>query len=169
VALIVEDGTGLSNSESYISVADADTRHTNLGNTAWTAGTVTTTQKEAALRKATNYMLQVFRDRWTGYRVKVNPMQALDWPRYGVEVDHFPVHFDIVPADVANACADLALKALSADLAPDLTQAVVREKVGPIETEYQRGSPQFTRYRAIELMLSPYLGPGAGMARLVRS
>jgi hypothetical protein len=167
VALIVEDGSGLPDSESYCSVAYADTRHSNLGNTAWAA--LQTADKEAALRRATNYMLQVYRECWTGDRVKVDPMQALDWPRYGVEVDHFPVHFDIVPADVANACADLALKASAADLAADLTTMVIREKVGPIETEYARGSPQFTRYVAVERMLSPYLNSTAGMARLVRS
>ena len=37
MALIVEDGTGLANAESYVSVADATTYHTNYGNTAWTA------------------------------------------------------------------------------------------------------------------------------------
>jgi hypothetical protein len=167
--LVVEDGTGLPNAESYISVADADARHTSLGNTAWTDASVTTAQKEAALRKATIYMLQAYRQRWTGYRAKVVPLQALDWPRYGVEVDHFPVHYDIVPADVANACADLALKALSSDLAPDLTQGVIREKVGPIETEYNRGAPQYTRYRAIDMMLAPYLTGGSSRAALVRS
>ena len=165
MALIVEDGTGLANSESYCSVAYADTRHANLGNTAWAA--LATADKEAALRRATNYMLQVYRQRWTGYRVKITPMQALDWPRYGVEVDHFPVHFDIVPADIANACADLALKADAGDLAPDLQQGVIREKTGPIETEYNRGTPQYTRYRAIEMMLAPYLT--SNMGRLVRA
>jgi len=168
LSLIVEDGTGLANAESYISVADADTRHANLGNTAWSL--LTTQAKEAALRNATIYMVRVYRQRWTGYRVKIAPvMQALDWPRYGVEVDHFPVHYDIVPADIANACADLALKAASGDLAPDLSQGVIREKVGPIETEYNRGSPQYTRYRAIDMMLAPYLTGGSSRAVLVRS
>ena len=167
MSLIVEDGTGLPNSESYISVADADTRHANLGNTAWAA--LATAVKEQALRKATAYMLQAYRQRWVGYRVKVDPMQALDWPRYGVEVDHFPVHFDIVPAEVANACADLALKASTGDLAADLTPSIIRKKVGPIETEYNRGSPQWTRYRAIEMMLAPYLTGGPSMATLVRA
>jgi hypothetical protein len=35
MALIVEDGTGLANAESYVSVADATTYHANIGNTAW--------------------------------------------------------------------------------------------------------------------------------------
>jgi hypothetical protein len=167
MSLIVEDGTGLSNAESYCSVAYADTRHANNGMTVWTL--LSTDEKEQALRRATQYMLSAYRQRWTGYRVKVDPMQALDWPRYGVEVDHFPVHFDTVPADIQNACADLALKAGAGDLAPDLSQGVIREKVGPIETEYNRGSPQFTRYRAIDMMLAPYLTGGSSRAVLVRS
>lgn len=168
MALIVEDGSGRADSESYISVADATTRHANLGNAAWAAA-ASDTVREQALRNATRYMVQAYRQRWVGNRVKVNPPQALDWPRYGVEVDGFPVHYDIVPADIANACADLALKALAGELAPDLTQLVTREKVGPIETDYSHGSPQFKRYRAIDMMLAPYLSSGPGMARLVRS
>lgn len=167
MSLIVEDGSGLSNSESYISVADASTYHANRGNAAWAALTVPA--QEQALRQATDYMLQVYRDRWTGYRRVVNPMQALDWPRYGVEVDHFPVLYTIVPADVANACAELALKASTGALAPDLTQGVIRKKVGPIETEYNRGTPQYTRYRAIELRLAPYLQSSGSFARLARA
>jgi len=167
MSLIVEDGTGLPNAESYISVADADARQASLGNDLW--ATLTTAEKEEALRRATIYMLQAYRQRWTGYRAKIVPMQALDWPRYGVEVDHFPVHFDIVPADIANACADLAFKAAAGDLAPDLSQGVIREKVGPIETEYNRGSPQFVRFRSIDMMLAPYLTGGSSRAVLVRS
>lgn len=166
MALVVEDGSGKANAESYITVADADARHTSLGNTSWTGAT---TAKEAALRKATNYMVQAYRQRWTGFRVKAIPAQALDWPRYGVEVDNLPVHFDIVPTDIANACADLALKALTSDLAPDLTRGVVRKKIGPMETEYDPYSPEATRFRAIDMMLAPYLRGGSGMAQLVRS
>lgn len=165
MALVVETGAGLANAESYISVADASTRHANLGNAAW-ADAASDTLREQALRKATAYMVQVYRQRWTGNRAKID--QALDWPRYGVEVDGLPVHYDIVPADIANACADLALKALTEELAPDLTRGVIREKVGPIETWYDQGSPEVKRYRAIDLMLAPYLTGGPSNARLVR-
>jgi hypothetical protein len=162
MALIVENGTGLSTAESYVSVADAGTRHTNLGNTAWTG---TDAVKEAALRRATQYMLQTYRGRWHGERI--NGTQALDWPRSWVTVDGYAVDADIVPTDIANACADLALRALAADLAADLTRGVVREKVGPLETEYDRNSPQSVRYRAIDMMLAPYLTRGAGGSMMV--
>ncbi len=165
MALIVEDGTGLSTAESYVSVAAADTRQTALGNTNW--ATLTTAEKEEALRRATVHMGQAYRTRWTGMRA--HSTQALDWPRYDVCVDGYSVLSTIVPADIANACADLALKAAAGDLAPDLTRAVIRKKIGPLETEYDRNSPQATRYRAIDMALSPYLTGSGAMARLVRS
>jgi hypothetical protein len=166
MSLVVEDGTGLSTAESYISVTNADTRHTNRGNDTWAA--LTTGQKEEALRRATDYMEQAYRDRWRGYRQVTT--QALSWPRNSVVVDEFVyIHTDIVPADVANACADLALKAAADDLNADLTRGVVREKVGPIETEYDRFSPQSTRFPAIDMMLAPYLTGGGANARLVRA
>lgn len=167
MALVVEDGTGLTTAESFISVADASTRHTAFGNAGWAAA-ASDTVREQALRKATAYMEQVYRSRWKGVRHTVD--QALSWPRNSVVVDGFVViDSDVVPAEVKNACADLALKALDEALAPDLERAVIREKVGPIETEYDRGSPQAKRFRAIDLMLSPYLTGGSGMAQLVRA
>ena len=159
MTLIVEDGSIVTGAESYISVADASTYHTARGNTAW-AALATDALREAALRRATDYMRQAYRSRWQGY--KVNEDQALDWPRYDVEVEGYAVDSDIVPTEVKNACAELALRASAADLNPDLTQGVAREKVGQIEVEYDKASPQFTRYRAIDALLSPYLKAGGG-------
>ena len=159
MALIVEDGSGKSDSESYISVADASNYHTVRGNTAWAALT-TDALREAALRKATDFMRQVYRSRWQGN--KVNEDQALDWPRYDVEVEGYAVDSDIVPTEVKNACAELALKASAAELNPDLTQGVLSEQVGSIQVTYDKASPQFTRYRAIDALLSPYLKAGGG-------
>jgi hypothetical protein len=62
--------------------------------------------------------------------------QALSWPRWNVFLEGFSVSPAIVPADIANACADLALKAAAGDLNADLTRGVVRKKIGPLETEY---------------------------------
>ena len=159
MSLICEDGSGKSDSESYISVADASNYHTARGNTAW-AALATDALKEAALRKATEYMVSQYRDRWQGTRK--TEAQALCWPRYDVVVEGYLVDDESVPELIKRACAELALKASSADLNPDLTQGVAREKVGQIEVEYDKASPQFTRYRAIDALLSPYLKAGGG-------
>lgn len=162
--LIVEDGTGLTNAESYCSVAAADARHSAFGNAAWTG---TDAVKEAALRRATAYMEQAYRGRWKG--TKLLRAQALSWPRYGAEADGWDISGTTVPADVANACADLALRALAGDLNADLSRAVIREKVGPLETEYAAYGAEATRYRSIDMALSPYLAGGGAMTRLVRA
>ena len=159
MALVVETGTGSATAESYCSVADADARATALGNTAWTG---TDAAKEAALRRATQYMEQAYRGRWKGTRLY--RVQALSWPRYGAEVDGYTLDSNIVPRDVANACADLALRALADDLNADQSQAVKREKVGPIETEYADYSAPGTRFVAVDMALSSYLrGSGASV------
>lgn len=166
LALIVEDGTGKADAESYISVADADTRMTNLGNTNWT--TLTTTEKEQALRRGTIYMEQAYRERWVGTRA--TEAQALSWPRVITEpVDGWYIDSDELPADIANACADLAFKAAAGDLNADLARGVVRKKIGPLETEFDRFSPQSVRYRSIDMALSPYLTGSSATANLVRS
>lgn len=164
MALVVENGSGLVNAESYASVADADARQTALGNTTWTG---TDAAKESALRRATEYMEQAYRTRWKGTRL--TRAQALSWPRYGAIVDTWDVPLTEVPADVVSACIDLALRALAGDLNPDLERAVIREKVGSLETEYSAHSPQSPRYRAADMALSAYLKGGGVMTTLCRS
>ena len=165
MSLIVEDGTGLNTAESFVSVAAASARQAALGNTNW--ATLTNTEMEQALRRATADKEQAYRSRWTGLRL--NRLQALSWPRYGVVTDAFYADVNSVPSAVASACADLALKAAAGDLAQDLTRGVVREKVGSLETEYDRASPQAVRYRSIDMALAPYLNGSSAMATLVRS
>lgn len=165
MALEVEDGTGKANAESYITVAAADARHTALGNTAWTGSDAV---KESALRRATQYMIQAYRGRWRGTRLL--RAQALDWPRHGAVVDGFDWPSNEVPAEVANACADLALRALAGDLNADQNgRAVIREKVGPLETEYAEYGSTAAQYRAVDMALSALLTGGGANVRLVRA
>ena len=57
MSLSVETGDGSANSESYISVADADAYHEARGNTAW-EDISGDTIKEQLLRKAADFMVQ---------------------------------------------------------------------------------------------------------------
>lgn len=169
MALIVEDGSKVPGAESYISVSDATAYHSNRGNVAWAA--LTTAQMEVALRKATDYLLQAYRGNWKGYRILST--QALDWPRSNVLIEDGPynnlVAVNVVPQEVKNACAELALKTVTGDLAPDLEQNVTREAVGPLSVDYDRYSPQYTRYRAIDMMLRLYLSETGASTKLERN
>lgn len=180
MALIVEDGTGKADAESYISVSDAASYLSDRGYSAF-AALATDALKEAALRKATDYMEQAYRTRWKGTRVTAT--QALSWPRLYVEREDYYVTFatppqnidgtyyypgDEVPVEVKNACALLALKSIDGDLNADLTQGVKREKVDVLEVEYDSASPQYVRYRAIDNMLAVFITGGVNSKKVVR-
>lgn len=169
MALVTEDGTGQATAESYISIADASTYHNARGETAWDL--LSDTVKEESCRKATDYMLQVYRSRWKGIRME--PDQALDWPRSGVYLevvlnDPNLVDDDIVPTEVERACAVLALKAATETLLPDQTQQKTKVKIGPIETEFDRFSSQSKRFVSIDRLLAPYMERAAGTVVAVR-
>lgn len=170
MSLIVENGTGLVNAESYISVADADTYHSNRGNTAWAS--LTTGVKEQSLRKATDYIEQVYRLRFLGYRH--TELQALSFPRDEVQrrdftyLNQFSFYAnDVVPIELANACADLGLRASTTELAPDIARITKREKVGSLEIEYDDTKPAYVKYRAIDNLLAPFLNSTSGLSREV--
>lgn len=173
MSLIVEDGTARADAESYMSVAEADTYHSDRGNAAWTG---TTPQKEQWLRKATEYMVQTYRERWLSFRVTAT--QALDWPRAWVQVKDAPYGYgsfaamipnNVVPVEVKRACGELALQAISGDLAPALERVARREKVDVIEVEYDAGSPAYKRFRNVDMLLSPLLRGSGAMSQLVRT
>lgn len=181
MALIVEDGTGTysATAESYISVADADTYHSNRNNTTWAA--LSTPVKEACLRKATDYMVGQYRTNWIGTRMQSSVNQLLDWPRayaytepflHGA-VGEFPylIPDDIVPLPVKNACAELALRASVGTLADDLSQKTIQETIGPITVKYDPNAPVYITYRQVDNMLKVYLKNGANspMVKLTRS
>jgi hypothetical protein len=159
MALIVEDGTGKSNSESFISVADASTYFTARAVTAW-AALATDAIREAALRKATEYMTAEYRNRWQGQRTTAT-VQALCWPRVGVVIENVTIDSDEVPEIIKRATAELAIRAASGDLSPDLTQGVLSEGVGPLAVTYDKSSPQATRFKQIDAMLAPFLKAGS--------
>jgi hypothetical protein len=172
MALITEDGTGRSDAESFASVADADTYFGNRGITNWSS--LVTAEKEQALRRATDYMVQAYRFRWSGCRVR--DTQALDWPRYlvprldvGIGGTFSYYDSDVVPAEVARACCELAVRAAAGELAADLGPPVVREKVGPLETEYLPGARQSTKYLAVEMLLKPFFNGGPNSMKVSRA
>lgn len=178
MSIITEDGTGLATAESFVTVAEALTYHAARGNDTW--ATTTTAQQEQALRRATDYMGEVYRLRWAGNRT--NTTQALDWPRYfvprvdaisnGMTLSSFGWYAyyssTAVPDEVKKACMELALRAAAGDLAPDLARQTTSEKVGEIAVTYQAGNRQYVKYRAIDNLLAPVLKFSDSMVRVNR-
>lgn len=175
MALDVEDGTGRATAESYISVADADTYFTARGNAVWAAADVA--DKEQALRKGTDYMEGVYRPLWKGYRTYGT--QALCWPRQNVPIEDTPqqgfvypttyVGPNAIPPEVKKACSELAVRALSGDLAPDVARVPSMTRVGDIEVQYDPSEPVWTRFRAVDNIVRIFLSRSGASAPIVRT
>lgn len=168
MSLIVETGAIVAGAESYISVTDASAFHLARGDNTW--ATITTAQMEEALRRATDYMVQVYRWRWHGSRRSSS--QPLDWPRDLVPLMDSPIESyvanDTVPNEVKSACAMLALRAAAGELLADQSRTKTSVTVGPISTTYAPGSSQAIKYAAIDALLRPYLTSGSGQIPMVR-
>ena len=161
----VEDGSGLENSNSYVSVSYADDYHEGRNNTAWTDGSVTTASKQAALVRATDYVEKRFGRKFRGW--KESSSQALQWPRIDAE-DNSGYLLQDIPDKLKQAVSEYALRSLSLhELTPDPISPVPSqshlfgstrdltatgevskktEKVGPIEesVEYRFGDSTVT-------------------------
>lgn len=141
MALVVEDGTGLSTAESYVSVADAVTYATKHG---LTFAASPADAAEQALRRATAWLDGKYRTRFPGCRVNGRD-QALEWPRmYACDAEGYEVASDAVPAEIVNATIEAAVRELASagSLNPDVTPGRIkkRAKVDVIEVEYAVGT-----------------------------
>jgi len=163
-SLIVEDGTGKPDAESYASVAEADLYHSKRGNTSWLA--LTTQKKDESLRKATDWLGERFGGFWAGRRS--TSIQALDWPRTGVCIDGVMIAGNALPIAIVKATIELALKASETALTVDEGAQVKSETVGPLSVTYADGYRQQTRFASVENILAP-LVTGRNSIKLVRA
>jgi hypothetical protein len=169
MALVTEDGSGKSDAESYLSVADADSYHTTHGDPSDWSG-ATTAEKEAALRLATQYLDATYDGRWSG--VKFSADQALSWPRDSVEVDGYVLSASDLPQQLLDATAEAALKQAGGDtLFPDMAdEGTVKSttvKVGPITDSktYSGGSRGIKKYRLVEALVKAITKPANQLER----
>lgn len=180
MALTVEDGTGLADADSYLSVAAADTYHTARGNTAWTSIAASpATTKEQYLRKATDYIDNTWFGKWPGLRLVTT--QSLSWPRSGVEIDSIDYDTLDAPANMPqyllDATAEVALLyAQGIDPEPALDHGgrikAITNVVGPLSQRiaYADDAPANTIYQRIDKLIRPLLGLAGGkiMSTVVR-
>ena len=162
----------LASTETYASVAEADTYHANHGNTAWDA--LDDPTKEIALRNAVEYLDSEFWDRWQGLKA-VPETQVLDWPRSGA-TDSKGNSFDNdeIPTELKNAQSILALKAITEALSTDLeiggSNLKVKE-IGSIVKEWFAGTNQKKIYTLAVNLIQNILIPGSGpgTVKLIRT
>ena len=105
----VENGTGVTGANSYVSVAYADAYFTDRANGAWAANE----NKEGCLISATDYIEKVFARRFIGEMA--NAAFSLSWPRNGAD----PYASNVIPDRLMKAACEYALRAINGKLMPD--------------------------------------------------
>lgn len=166
MAIVVEDGTGIENAESYISVADADDYVSKWHGTVtdWTGLDEDWTGlgeagKERALRMGTRYI-----DSFEFLGLRAFTAQALSWPRVAVgPIDGQYYTANVVPDAIASATVEAALKvAKGEDLFPVHQGGAIQSEssgVGPLSesvTYFSAKRPEKT-FEAVQKLLHPFL------------
>lgn len=162
MAIVVEDGTGLTNADAFVSVAEfnayCDTRgHDNSA--------YSTTQIEQAIVRATDFMSNSWR--WDGFKRKgrgnADGEQALAFPRtHLVDRDGYSVSYTSVPREIKDATIEVARVELATPgtMTPSYTphDRVKSEKVGPIAQEFDLSSRDAEGARPVLLVVRDLIG-----------
>jgi hypothetical protein len=130
MALIIEDGTGIADANSYGSVVDFQAYATARNITLPTDNA----ELEALLVNASDYLTSL-EDRYQGWRVDAT--QALSFPRESVYIYRQLAASDEIPSQLINGQFQIAIDYNSGDLLPTgAGREVIMEKVDVIEVEY---------------------------------
>lgn len=131
--LIIEDGTGVANANSFVTDAEYTAYATSRGLTVGADAVI----REKELILASDF-LESLRASYQGF--KTDQTNSLQWPRRGVFIDGFPVLDDSIPQELKNAQIEAAAFANANDLISNkASQNVESEKVDVIEISYFSG------------------------------
>jgi len=167
MALVVEDGTGKSNANSYVSIAEADAFFVDLNYTDWAA--LTTAQKTGHLIAGTAYIDGRYRNGFAGYLLVAS--QALAWPRkYGWYTDTYPfTPIAALPTEVKKATYFAAYHSLNKELDEHIQSGIKSQSQGNMSVTYAGGSEGSKKlFLDIEQSLERVRETLKGHAKIVR-
>jgi len=124
--------------DTFVSLTDANTYHSDRASSVWTSTSPTNPVKEAALRYSAAWLEGV---PWKG--VVSTDAQEMTWPR--VYYDEYGHYHDDTPQEILDAQCEMAVHHVSSALnkASFQTGSMDEVKVGPIEVKF--GSATFQR------------------------
>jgi len=132
MSFVAEDGTGKSDANSFISLADADAYHADRRSASnWDA--LEDEDKQPLLIEATTWINSLNFENGC----PISDTQALFFPAYGAyDRNGFMIDSDVVPQQVKDATAELACRIRSTEVEADQERQKNRVKMGPMEVEY---------------------------------
>jgi hypothetical protein len=151
---------GGASADTYGTLTEANTYWTARQSAAWGSSDAV---KEYALRKAAQFLDNVYRGKWKGQ--KVDSAQALAWPRGWVtDAEGFGVPSDSIPQQVKNAQFEAAkIIAGGTELEATIERAVKREQVGALMVEYMDGASLKAQYPQVTGWISDLVIGGSGV------
>ena len=155
MSLIIENGTIVTNANSYVTVAECRSYASARALTV----PALDVDLEALLISAIDY-LESKRSQYQG--TKTDPAnQALQWPRTGVYIDCVEIGPNTIPKELKDAQCRLACEQASGvDIMPTKTGPFVTEEtVGPLTTKYDpsQGTGTVPDMTAVDALLAPLL------------
>lgn len=162
MAFIVETGTGVPGANSYASIAEADSYHSEMGNLDWE--NYDTAEKQTRLIRGSRYLDGTYS--FPGTRSTID--QGLQWPRWGA-IDQSGWILTGVPENVIKATCEAGLYSKD-ELYPVQGRETSSESVGPVSVSYASGGTLKTSFGTIDLLLTP-LGigkSGGGQVKVTR-
>lgn len=169
MTLVVEDGTGISNAESYVSVSEIDAYAEKFGKSGWIG--VQTLDKEIHARRATQFLDSKYPFDVTS---KV-ATQALVFPAESFYIRGHSVTG--IPLQLKDAACELAIISVGSDLVESVGARAYTYrsvKIGDLEkTERYSSSDNQNIFYSVELILRPLLansiGRGVSVVKLRRA
>lgn len=169
MAFVAEDGNGLEDAVSYVSLQAFKTYAEDRG--------ITLSGDDAALQGAliasTDWISSNFSEEWKGFPSFAQ--QALDWPRMGIEANGVVQGLDYMPPQLIKATCALAVEALKGELWNNQTgtgQQVIEKTIDTITTKYNPVKPsemvQQRNFDNVRAMLSPLVRGWFGQLRVSR-
>jgi len=155
MALVIEDGTGKADAQSYASEAELAAYALERGITV--SGTDT-----ELLIQAMDYI-----ETKNFIGDKNTKEQALQWPRIGAITDGFYIDTDEIPLSLIDSQIEVALS-IDGGINPmsSETRETKKERVGDIEVEYMDGARPSTYLTAAETKLKKLIRSRKGSIRV---
>ena len=155
MSIVVEDGTGIADANSYASEDDFDNYTDDRGYV------VTPGDTEAALIRASRSLDAKYRRRYPGTRL-LGRDQGLEWPRQdATDAEGNIIDENEIPEEIIDATCELALRELSSpgSTMPDLERggAVRRLQAGSVSVEYATSASVTTTFSLVDGILSSLL------------
>lgn len=162
--LIVEDGTGKADSNTYADLAYADNYFSVRNNSTWQNYNIG--QRKSALIKGAAYV-----DQYDFIGTKKTATQAMQWPRINAKVDGYLLDSTLIPKALKDAQCEAGLRAAAGEIMADIESgSTIEETVDVITVKYSEySSSGVTRYPIIESLLRKLVTSSGNYHRVVRT